>query len=111
MKLFGKKKQENTCCCADKYTAENMQKAESKKQETGIKILGSGCSKCRQLEKSTRQAIQELDLDLNVEHITDFTQIASYGVMSTPTLVVNGKVVSFGKVLSVEEVKSIIKEI
>ena len=80
-------------------------------QFTGIKILGSGCSKCRQLEKSTRQAIQELDLDLNVEHITDFTQIASYGVMSTPALVVNGKVVSFGKVLSVEEVKSILKEI
>ena len=52
-----------------------------------------------------------MNLDLNVEHITDFTQIASYGVMSTPALVVNGKVVSFGKVLSVEEVKSIIKEI
>ena len=87
-----------------------MQKAENKKQEKGVKILGSGCAKCMKLEKVTRQAISELNLNLNIEHITDFAQIASYGVMSTPALVLDGKVVSFGKVLSVEEIKSILQQ-
>ena len=87
-----------------------MQKAENKKQEKGVKILGSGCAKCVQLEKAARQAISELNLNLNIEHITDFAQIASYGVMSTPALVLDGKVVSFGKVLSVEEIKSILQQ-
>ena len=102
MKLFKKKK---SCCCAENCTPENMQKAEK-----GVKILGSGCAKCMKLEKVTRQAISELNLNLNIEHITDFAQIASYGVMSTPALVLDGKVVSFGKVLSVEEIKSILQQ-
>ena len=49
-----------------------------------------------------------MNLNLPISHITDFTQIASYGVMSTPALVLNGEVISFGKVLSVEEVKHIL---
>ena len=107
MKLFKKKK---SCCCAENCTPENMQKEKNKKQEKGVKILGSGCAKCMKLEKVTRQAISELNLNLNIEHITDFAQIASYGVMSTPALVLDGKVVSFGKVLSVEEIKSILQQ-
>ena len=55
-----------------------------------------------------KKAIEELNLNLEIEHITDFSQIASYGVMSTPALVLNGEVVSFGKVLSVDEVKQIL---
>ncbi len=65
--------------------------------------------KCIQLEKAARQAVQELNLDLKIEHITDFAQIASFGVMSTPALVLNGKVVSYGKVLSADEFKDILK--
>lgn len=79
-----------------------------KKTDVGIKILDSGCAKCIALENATRNAISELGLDLDIEHITDFVQIASYGVMSTPALVLNGKVVSYGKVLSVEDVKNIL---
>ncbi|WRK55917.1 thioredoxin family protein [Coprobacillaceae bacterium CR2/5/TPMF4] len=55
-----------------------------------------------------KKAVAELDLNLTITHITDFGQIASYGVMSTPALVLNGEVVSFGKVLSVDEVKHIL---
>ena len=104
MKLFGKKEKKEVCYCNDNGTSENM------KLENGIKILGSGCAKCIALENATRTAITELGLKLEIEHVTDFVQIANYGVMSTPALVLNGKVVSYGKVLSVEEVKRILKE-
>lgn len=85
-----------------------MQNIESKKQEQGIKILGSGCAKCMELEKATRTAISELQLNYEVDHITDFAEIASYGVMSTPALVLDGKVISYGKVLTVKEVKELL---
>lgn len=65
---------------------------------------------CIALENATQKAVSELGFDLKIEHITDFSQIASYGVMSTPALVFKGKVVSYGKVLSVEEIKSILKQ-
>lgn len=81
-----------------------------KKKEQGIKILGSGCSKCLALEKSAREALAELNVEENIDYITDFSQIASYGVMSTPTLVVNRKVVSYGKVLNKDEVKELLEQ-
>ena len=108
MKLFGKKKETKTCCCGGNCTSETMQNAENKKQEQGIKILGSGCAKCMELEKATRTAISELQLNYEVDHITDFAEIASYGVMSTPALVLDGKVISYGKVLTVKEVKELL---
>lgn len=76
-----------------------------------IKILGGGCAKCNQLEASTLEALKSLGMDTTIEHITDFAQIATYGVMSTPALVVDGKVVSYGKVLKVEEVVSILQRV
>ena len=108
MKLFGKKKETRTCCCDGNCTSETMQNAEKKKQGKGIKILGSGCAKCMELEKATRTALSELQLDYDIEHITDFSEIAGCGVMSTPALVFNGKVISYGKVLTVEEVKALL---
>lgn len=108
MKLFGKKKETKTCCCGGNCTSETMENAESKKQEKGIKILGSGCTKCMELEKAVRTAISELQLDYEIEHITDFAEIAGYGVMSTPALVLDGEVISYGKVLKVEEVKELL---
>ncbi len=75
-----------------------------------VKILGSGCAKCEALEVSTREALKELGMDVPIDHVTDFVQIASYGVMSTPALVLDGKVVSLGKVLKKEEVVKILKE-
>ena len=75
-----------------------------------VKILGSGCKKCRALEENTKKAIEELEIDANVEHVTDMAKIVGYGVMSTPALVINDKVVSTGKVLKVEEAKETIKK-
>ncbi|MEG1274535.1 MAG: thioredoxin family protein, partial [Ruthenibacterium sp.] len=75
-----------------------------------IKVLGSGCAKCNALEAATREALKELSLDTTIDHVTDFAQIAAYGVMTTPALVVDGKVVSYGKVLKKEDVISILKK-
>lgn len=105
MKLF-KKKEEKSCC---QCTVDEMNQAEETKKELGIKILGSGCAKCNKLEESVKQAILEMGIELAIDHVTDFAQIATYGVMSTPALVLNGEVVSFGKVLSVDEVKHILE--
>lgn len=76
-----------------------------------IKILGGGCAKCNQLEKATKEALSSLGMSTDVEHITDYTDIAAYGVMSTPALVIDNKVVSTGIVLKVEEVVKILKEV
>lgn len=107
---INKKEVKETRCCDVNFLPENIEKAEDKKKEKGIKILGSGCSKCLALEKSAREALAELNVEENIDHITDFSQIASYGVMSTPALVVKGKVVSYGKVLNKDEVKELLEE-
>lgn len=114
MSLFGKKskKEEITsCCCGGSCNAESMAKAAQAKAEgASVKILGSGCAKCNQLEAATKTALEQLNMDTAIDHITDFTQIASYGVMTTPALVIDGKVVSYGKVLKVKEVVEILKK-
>ena len=109
MKLFGKKKEETGCCGS--CTPETMTNAEKVKASAGVKVLGSGCAKCNALEEAVRAALTELGMDTAIDHVTDFTQIAAYGVMSTPALVVDGKVVSFGKVLKKEEAKAIIQKV
>jgi len=76
-----------------------------------VKVLGSGCAKCNQLEKATVEALQELNMDTTIEHVKDYAKIAMYGVMSTPALVVDEKVVSYGKVLTKDEVVKILKEL
>lgn len=77
---------------------------ESKAGGTGIKILGSGCAKCNQLEANTLEALKQLGMEMAIDHVTDFTQIAAYGVMTTPALVVEGRVISYGKVLTTHEI-------
>ncbi len=69
-----------------------------------IKILGSGCSKCQALTENTRKALADADREAEILKVTDFAEIAAHGVMSTPALVVDGKVVSVGKVLSPGEI-------
>lgn len=111
MGLFSKKKEEKKCCCGVNCNADTMRAAE-KSKETGarVKILGSGCAKCNELELNTIAALKQLGMDTAIDHVTDFTQIAAYGVMTTPSLVVNGRVVSHGKVLKTEEVIAILKK-
>ena len=115
MALFGKKnKSENTtsCCCGGNCDTESMTKAENAKTEgASVKVLGSGCAKCNQLEAATKEALEQLGMDTTIDHVTDFSQIAAYGVMTTPALVIDGKVVSFGMVLKAEEVVKILHKI
>ena len=110
MKLFGKNKKPKECSCCSSDTPIKISKEEDRKNNEGIKILGSGCAKCKQLEKATIKAISELNLDLEVEHVTDFSEIASYGVMTTPALVLDREVLSYGKVLKTDEIKELLKD-
>jgi small redox-active disulfide protein 2 len=73
-----------------------------------IKVLGSGCRNCVNLEKATRQAIADLGLDATVEKVQDYPTIVGYGVMSTPALVVDERVVSTGRVPSAAEVRDLL---
>ncbi|MEG0275605.1 MAG: thioredoxin family protein [Coprobacillus sp.] len=110
MRLF--KKPEKKSCCEGKCNDESMQESLNKQsQGARIKVLGSGCAKCMTLEENTKLALNELGQMQVVDHVTDFSDIASYGVMSTPALVVDGVVVSFGKVLSKDEVIHILNKV
>ncbi len=75
-----------------------------------IKVLGTGCSKCKTLEKSTRQAVEEMKLEASVEKVEDIVEIMGYGVMRTPALVIDEKVVMYGKTPSVKEIIEIIQK-
>jgi len=70
-----------------------------------IKVLGSGCAYCKKLEENTRKAVAELGIEAIIEKVSDFKDIASYGVMKTPALVVDGKVKVMGRVPSPDEIK------
>lgn len=83
--------------------------SESSESAVSIKVLGSGCAKCGALEDAVRAALTELGITAEIEHVTDFAQIAAYGVMTTPALVVDGKVVSYGRVLKKGEAKAVIQ--
>ena len=74
-----------------------------------IKILGSGCPNCKVLEANVKKAVKEMKISAKIEKVTDISKIMEYGVMSTPALVVDEKVVSYGKVLSPEEIKKLLK--
>ncbi|NCC16258.1 MAG: thioredoxin family protein [Clostridia bacterium] len=115
MSLFkrDKKKEEpSVCSCGGNCGATSTAKNENAGTEhSTVKILGSGCAKCNQLEAATKAALEQLGMDTAVDHVTDFAQIAAYGVMSTPALVINEKVVSYGKVLKAEEVVKILEKV
>lgn len=73
-----------------------------------IKVLGSCCGNCAALMANTKIALAELGMECTVEKVTDFAEIAKYGVMSIPSLVIDEKVVSTGKVLKPEEIVKIL---
>ena len=75
-----------------------------------IKVLGPGCPRCEALYNHVVLALDELGLEATVEKVKDLGRIAAHGVMQTPGLVVDGKVVSQGKGLSVDEVKEILSK-
>lgn len=114
MGLFQSKKKDQPAECACGGNCEGTgaaQKPVEAKEGASILILGGGCDKCRQLEAATKAALEQLGWDDEIGHITDFAQIAAYGVMSTPALVADGKVVSYGKVLKPDEVVRLLQKI
>jgi len=69
-----------------------------------IKILGPGCFRCHQLEKTTREAVKELGIDASIEEVTDINEILAYRILYTPGLVLNGQLVCSGRVPSKSEI-------
>jgi len=74
-----------------------------------IEILGMGCAKCNKLEKNVRKAVSELGITVDVMKVEDLEEITSRGVMMTPALVVDGEIVSTGRVPGKDEIASILK--
>lgn len=94
-----------------KYSCQSTQeKKEEKIESKGIYVLGSGCKKCNQLEENVKKALKVLNSKEEIFHITDFKVIASIGVMATPSLIIDNKVVSSGKVINESECLALIKE-
>lgn len=85
--------------------AENLKLAKME-----IKVLGTGCAKCKSLEKITLQGVDELNLNASVEKVEDIQKIMEYGIMRTPGLVINGKVVLSGKLPKINEIKEILTQ-
>lgn len=76
-----------------------------------IQILGTGCAKCNRLNEATKQAADALDLDYEIEKITDIMRFADFKVMLTPAMAIDGKVKFAGKVPSIEELKTILQSL
>jgi small redox-active disulfide protein 2 len=75
-----------------------------------VKILGPGCKNCANLERATREALDELGVDATVEKVTDYAEIAGYGVMRTPGLVVDDEVLVSGRVPKVDELRQLLAD-
>lgn len=73
-----------------------------------IKILGPGCNNCKKLEKATREALDQLGLDATVDKVEDYAAIMGYGIMATPGLVVDDKVLVSGRVPKPAEIKQLL---
>lgn len=75
-----------------------------------IKVLGTGCTKCKTVEKITRNAVEEMGIKASIEKVEDMLKIMQYGVMRTPAIVINEKVVLSGKVPSKKEITELITQ-
>jgi small redox-active disulfide protein 2 len=75
-----------------------------------IKVLGSGCANCKRLEQMARKAVSDLAVEADVIKVTEYPEIMKYGILSTPGLVVNEKVVSSGRIPTSEEVTAWVAE-
>lgn len=74
-----------------------------------IKVLGSGCANCKRVEQIVRQVVENEKLEAEIIKVTNFDEITNYPILATPGLVVNEKVVSYGRIPSIEEVTAFLK--
>lgn len=80
------------------------------KKEAGIQILCDSIQKCVELEQVIKQALSQVGMSLSVELITDYPLIATFGVVTMPAVAIEGRVISYGKILSVEEVTKVLMQ-
>ena len=120
---FGKKKEEQAespvCCCGTEPKASESGRCSAPQAEKTascccgapvdgiccVKVLGAGCKSCHEQYENAKTAVKAMGLSVEVEYITDMEKVMAYGVMSMPALVIEGKVVSAGKVLKAKEVE------
>lgn len=117
---FGAKKEEKTtpaCACngsCETYEAPAASQTDAANRADGlqsVKVLGSGCKSCHALYENAVEALKNRGDAVEAEYVTDMSQVAAYGVMSTPALVVNEKVVSMGKVMNAQEIEKLLQKI
>ena len=99
-----------TCCCGSEE-ATSCCCGKPVEGICGIKVLGAGCKSCHEQYEYAKKAISNLGLGIEVEYITDMEKVMEYGVMSMPAIVVNDKVVAFGKVLKTAEVEKLLADL
>jgi len=75
-----------------------------------IKILGTGCPRCNEVEKRIINALAELNVAADVQKVKNISAIAEYGILGTPGLIINGKIKSSGRIPTLEEIKTWIQE-
>ena len=104
----------NGCCCASAPEAEERTSCfcgSSANSISSIKVLGAGCKSCHEQYENVKTAVKSIGLSAPVEYITDMEKITAYGVMSMPAIVVNGQVVSMGKVLKTADVEKLLRKL
>lgn len=90
-------------------SAQNYYKQKGQRQ-IKIQILGSGCAKCKKLTETMENAAKELEVTCEIEKVNDIMKIMDYGVISTPGLAIDGKVVPAGKIPSMDEAKRLLSQ-
>lgn len=101
-------KEEPPCSCNGPVETFEADSGDGSGALSSVKVLGPGCKNCKTLLESTQHALKAMGSPVVVEYVTDMATVAGYGVMSTPALVVNEKVVSMGKVLKAADVEKLL---
>lgn len=115
--LFGKKGDgERGGCCGAQSVEDSAcdggackPAADEKENRIDVKVMGTGCKKCHQLHENALEAAERIDKAIKVEYVTDLAEIAAAGVMTTPALLIDGKIASSGKVLSAAEIEKMLR--
>lgn len=99
---------EALCDCGGECGAVDPGESVSSGMAVSVKVLGPGCKKCHQLHDNALEAARIVGKPVDVEYVTDMAEIAAAGVMATPGLIIDGKLISAGKVLSPAELKALL---
>ena len=102
---------EPACCCAGPVETYEADKGDGTSTLSSVKVLGPGCKNCHALLENVQAALKEIGSAVAVEYVTGMATVASYGIMSTPALVVNEKVASMGKVLKTGDVVKLLQKL